>query len=428
MAEFVSAILGLAAIGASAGNSLYSLVDTIKDAPNEFLALSNEVTDFRLFLSKIEEAWKAGQLSVEENKSGDDIGPMLKKGGETLKEVETLVKEVARQKGKEGQNTRIRRIQWLRRSRKAKKLQEVLRVLRSSLSSLLVAETLASNTKIGLALEGLRADMKHIISNQDPPREGQDTDSTRLSGSQDTCFEQTTTIQPEIGASGGNMPPPVQTFQEDPLYPAHIAVSTVDAEQKKLVRCSLNTESLLQKELQVVPTFKTRYSNPQTFLMQPEKLPFRAMMELPTSNALQCFEDCKCRCHYRSVIRSPRGLSNYIGDLFVGYSSLPWCFSSLVDCNEQTCRRSKRLASQLRYFFPPWFMRAVASFNMSFSLCGLPLNIRIQTRTTIPYDSPIFICIQEGDIDGMKNLLLTEMASLSDIDPYGLGLLYYATY
>ena len=144
MAEFVSAILGLAAIGASAGNSLYSLVDTIKDAPNEFLALSNEVTDFRLFLSKIEEAWEAGQLSVEENKSGDDIDPMLKRGGETLKEVETLVKEVARQKGKEGQNTRIRRIQWLRRSRKAKKLQEVLRVLRSSLSSLLVAETLCA--------------------------------------------------------------------------------------------------------------------------------------------------------------------------------------------------------------------------------------------------------------------------------------------
>ena len=282
----------------------------------------------------------------------------------------------------------------------------------------------ASNTKIGLALEGLRADMKHIISNQDPPREGQDTDSIRLSGSQDMGFEQTTTIQPEIGAFGSNMPPPMQTFHEDPLYPAHTAVSPVDVKQKKLVRCSLNTESLLQKELQVVPTFKTTYSNPQTFLMQPEKLPFRAMMELPTSNALQCFEDCKCRCHYRTVIRSPRGLSNYLGDLFVGYSSLPWCFSSLVDCNEQTCRRSKRLASQLRYFFPPWFMRAVASFNMSFSLCGLPLNIRIQTRTTIPYDSPIFICIQEGDIDGMKNLLLTEMASLSDIDPYGLGLLY----
>ncbi|KUI64503.1 Palmitoyltransferase AKR1 [Cytospora mali] len=44
------------------------------------------------------------------------------------------------------------------------------------------------------------------------------------------------------------------------------------------------------------------------------------------------------------------------------------------------------------------------------------------------YDSSIFICVQDGDIDGMRRLLSSSLASIDAIDPYNLGLLYYATY
>ena len=43
---------------------------------------------------------------------------------------------------------------------------------------------------------------------------------------------------------------------------------------------------------------------------------------------------------------------------------------------------------------------------------------------TIPYDSPIFVCVQNGDVDGMKGLLISGMASVDAVDPYGLGLLH----
>lgn len=150
----------------------------------------------------------------------------------------------------------------------------------------------------------------------------------------------------------------------------------------------------------------------------------RASFQVPDHGPLQCFHDCSCRCHYRAVIRSPRYLSNYLGDFFLGASNLPWCFSTLVQCNEQTCRRSKGPSAHLRYFFPSWFSASIASFSASFTLKMLPLNICLQTRHTIPYDSPILVSVQEGNINEIRTLIRSGEASLNDVDPYGLGLLY----
>ncbi|KAG6358169.1 hypothetical protein INS49_014053 [Diaporthe citri] len=44
------------------------------------------------------------------------------------------------------------------------------------------------------------------------------------------------------------------------------------------------------------------------------------------------------------------------------------------------------------------------------------------------YDSPVFICVQNGDIEGMRYLWGSGSASIDAVDPYGLGLLYYSTY
>ena len=45
-------------------------------------------------------------------------------------------------------------------------------------------------------------------------------------------------------------------------------------------------------------------------------------------------------------------------------------------------------------------------------------------RSIVQYDSPIFICVQSGDIHGAQALFQEGIASIYDVDPYGLGLLY----
>src|SRR5437667_5409854 len=92
---------------------------------------------------------------------------------------------------------------------------------------------------------------------------------------------------------------PVKPLQEDFLCLVNSVVPSVDAKHKTPENSPLITESPLQKELQPIPPSKTGHNNLRTILEQAEKLPFRAVMKVSASNALQCFEDCKCRCHYR---------------------------------------------------------------------------------------------------------------------------------
>ncbi|KAH8193682.1 hypothetical protein TruAng_012152 [Truncatella angustata] len=46
----------------------------------------------------------------------------------------------------------------------------------------------------------------------------------------------------------------------------------------------------------------------------------------------------------------------------------------------------------------------------------------------IPYDSPIFIAVQNGNINDIKRILDSGESSICTTDPFGLGLLYYSTY
>ena len=145
---------------------------------------------------------------------------------------------------------------------------------------------------------------------------------------------------------------------------------------------------------------------------------------LSKGSALSCLDDCPCRCHGRKRLRSPRALSNYVGDATMYLSNLPWCFSSVLECDEQTCRRSAAIDAVMRYSLPKWFSFMVAAFNVNITLKRLPIQFGIESPRTIPYCSPIFKCIEHGDLGGMQTLMVTHKTSVCDIDPYDLGLLY----
>jgi hypothetical protein len=42
----------------------------------------------------------------------------------------------------------------------------------------------------------------------------------------------------------------------------------------------------------------------------------------------------------------------------------------------------------------------------------------------LPYDSPIFVCVQSGDVEQIRKLLCNASAHINTVDPYGLPLLY----
>ena len=233
--------------------------------------------------------------------------------------------------------------------------------------------------------------------------------------------------------------PSVAVPKRASTFPAKLIYSKVESHEIKLARSGSDLARVLEDGL-LTPSGSqgrnahatisgnislTRRDSDQVVARRPR---VRGRLKIAKASALQCLDDCSCTCHKRVLYRSPRRLSTFMGDAFLGMSNLPWMLSSFAQCNEQTCRRSQQISADFRYRLPSWFLSAYASFSMNFAVRFIPLQIFLSTRNVIPYDSPILVCIQEGDLNTAKNLLFSGRASLNDVDPYGLGLLYYASY
>ncbi|KIW35441.1 uncharacterized protein PV07_02138 [Cladophialophora immunda] len=99
MAEFASAVVGLATAAAHVGGNLYVLIHTLKDAPNEFLTLSDELNDYRKMLARLRDLAQSKDMAAIET---DDFDAARKRGGEIVKEIEVLIANV--QKGRDAGN------------------------------------------------------------------------------------------------------------------------------------------------------------------------------------------------------------------------------------------------------------------------------------------------------------------------------------
>jgi hypothetical protein len=134
MAEFVSAIVGLIAVGARTGDGLHSLIDTFKGAPNEILALFEEMKEFQAMLSDLLEV-SGLEESTSENQvtSNIDFSSIVKNGQQTVEKIDALIARVRRERFGQPSETQVNRFQWVWVAKKAKKLQELLRVQKATM-------------------------------------------------------------------------------------------------------------------------------------------------------------------------------------------------------------------------------------------------------------------------------------------------------
>lgn len=123
---------------------------------------------------------------------------------------------------------------------------------------------------------------------------------------------------------------------------------------------------------------------------------------------------CRCRCHQRNTIRSPKAFDRVAGVLFAGYSSIA-CLAP--QCNINSCRNycpmtSKDFAS-VKYFFPSWFLSWAVSLRIRNFEWGFDYAFRLMH--CVSYSSPIFLSAYRGDATSMKMLLKAKMGSPFDV-------------
>jgi len=126
---------------------------------------------------------------------------------------------------------------------------------------------------------------------------------------------------------------------------------------------------------------------------------------------IPCRTGCSCACHKRHQVQTPRILDHLIGTLFLGYSGLPMVTPS---CNESSCRQRSIPSTQMTYYFPRWFLqRAISLAIMLLPNDGPVASLRVQRA--VSGSSKIFDYANIGDVDGMKRLFSSGLASPHDV-------------
>lgn len=132
---------------------------------------------------------------------------------------------------------------------------------------------------------------------------------------------------------------------------------------------------------------------------------------------LRCLGGCRCRCHYQSTIRPiPKWLASWVGDLYLPRALISSVWSSLVECDEQTCRRNWINLMTIRYFLPSWFVSIEAKIRFE----ALPVCICIQTPRVVESLSLLY----NASIDDMRTMLSTRQLTINDVDTSGLSIMH----
>ena len=126
----------------------------------------------------------------------------------------------------------------------------------------------------------------------------------------------------------------------------------------------------------------------------------------------RCSGRCPCICHRYSKINTPSSLRQFLGVLFIGYSSIPHIISR---CDSQRCVRRESLATVVTYIFPEWFLARAMLLVMRFSFFQGP-QLSLAFPRVVDSSSLLFEYIGLGDVAGLRIIFSQRIASPFDTD------------
>jgi len=137
-------------------------------------------------------------------------------------------------------------------------------------------------------------------------------------------------------------------------------------------------------------------------------LPLHTTPDSPEHHSMSC---------RRANVRTPRAFNDYLGSLCLGYLNIA-CRDST--CYRQSCRPKSKSSFCLKYHFPHWFLPYAVSIFFQLSKTSGP-EIVLRMPKVRPANADVFYFACTGNIDGMRSLFKSGLASPHDVE-YGTGL------
>ena len=129
-------------------------------------------------------------------------------------------------------------------------------------------------------------------------------------------------------------------------------------------------------------------------------------------NLSECSRTCKCSCHTRRRLSSPRLLDGLLGSLFIGYSGAPLLSQH---CDQGSCQGRRSSTTSLVYTFLRWFVvsRMLQLKAKITAMYGPEMSLRF--NRVVNGKALIFHYATIGDVSKMKQLFEQGRASPSDV-------------
>ncbi|KAJ5715056.1 fibronectin type 3 and ankyrin repeat domains protein [Penicillium malachiteum] len=145
---------------------------------------------------------------------------------------------------------------------------------------------------------------------------------------------------------------------------------------------------------------------------------------ITTSLAIEkCEPFCSCQCHIRTSIQSPSWARSILGSFVLHTNS-----NILVDrrpCNYRRCKRNGEASTRFTFYAPSWLLRRAVSVTASkgAGLDPASFSMFLKVPHVLPANAEILKAIEYADTEKIKAMLLNRMISPHDIDESGLSLL-----
>ena len=384
-------ILTLLSAGGTIGKTLNKII-TLK-APDVLFALNNEVVDLQIVVQDVSNLLHQ-HSEIPQAAPIKSVCFALDKSKRTLLDLECLIAyELTTTTGKDNE-LRLDRSAWFRLEPKVLKLKNDIRDDRVRLSAAL--NILSSSTSLGIdaQIRQLRFEFASV--------------SLNIGTASDELISQVrdlaSLVHGSLVSSGR---------QETALGPFH-------DEQRTAVAPNTNEGP------QTVPKCDSQQSSSPTtdlaLARQPGPSGYHAsQMAKSNSFALtgkSCNVNCRCSCHKKGNLKSPKFLTTILGSLMVGYNAIPGLAQR---CNDPSCKGQSTNITYT-YAFPDWFVSRVVYLNFKNEQSRGP-ELCLRVVRVRPSDAKIFLAVQddreEVALEHTKRLLLAGEASVLDVDPDG---------
>ncbi|KAK0512762.1 hypothetical protein JMJ35_004779 [Cladonia borealis] len=357
-------IIAVTQTGLSVAQALTKLIQALRSAPDELLALSNEVWNLKLVLDDLQEL-ESSHNAPSAHKL-DVVHALVYQIRIKLDTLSSLTVQWGRlsQWGDSFSIRRRDRFSWLKEKARFMKLQSELRELRSNLST-------AVGTKTCTAVSRLEVNMQSMLSQV----HGMSAE-TRGLAAPTACDPDPASIISEVHRNQHEI---LKVLQDMVQSIPNLSVSdTVDPRPKQRT----------QSESSV-------YDAATSAKLQNASIDQSAGFEKLDSLSM-------------AVTRPGKTMREITGYLLLGYSGRHILQQQCVP----SCFRRTLKSMQMTYFFPRWFVGRAISISMSNTISP---TLSIKSRRVVPEVNQLFSLSKFGDVEGIRFLFNNRLASPDDV-------------